>query len=262
LKGADLKSARLEKVNLEEAQLIEANLSECEIKRSNARGANFMNAVLEGASLEESNLENANLMNADLRFSDLKKAVLKGAKLTGAKFFGVEATAEQLQDISAEWIDFSAEGNGSVRLSHAQLLDHFRSAKGGLAGLAGSAVEGAPRRVFGKGDVIKNATLEFGELSVVEVDGRLEKCSIALGKGATLRLGGEGVMESCKIVGDGDIIILGTFSENGEAGIVGPRRFTVGKTGSVTATVQQPASLTQFVFEKGCHLRMKIVRSK
>jgi uncharacterized protein YjbI with pentapeptide repeats len=262
LAGADLKGARCDKVNFEEANIAGANLSEAELKESNAQGANFMNAILEGASMEGSNFENANFQGADLRFVELKKSSLKGAKLTGAKLFGIEVAADQLREISADWIDFSAEGNGSVRLSHAQLLEHFRSAKSGIAGLAGSVVDGAPRRLFGKGDVIKNATLEFGEASIVEVDGRLEKCAITLRTGATLRLGPEGVMEACKIVGDGDIIVHGTFTENGEAGIVGPRRFTVGKTGAVTATVQQPPSMTQFVFEKGCYLRMKILRSK
>jgi hypothetical protein len=248
----------LEKVNLEEADLTEAILRETQVKSSNLEAANLTRAILEGAELQGTSLARADLSGADLRFCDLRKTNLTGAKMTGAKLFGIEATPEQLAQITAEWIDFSANGDGTQRMSMPQLVEHFK--KGGSM-LAPPPSAAAPRRLFGKGDVMRNATLEFGALSVVDVEGRLENCTIVLGEGAHLRLGAEGVMDGCKISGDAEIEILGTFSQNGGGpGIVGARQLVVGRTGSVSTTLEQPKALTRFGFEKGCHLRMKIVR--
>jgi uncharacterized protein YjbI with pentapeptide repeats len=44
-------------------------------------------------------------------------------------------------------------------------------------------------------------------------------------------------------------------------GIVGPRRLHVGQTGTVVAAVQQAFTLTEFGFEHGCSLSLKIRKS-
>lgn len=262
LSRSDFSAAQLDKVNFEDAELIDANFREAVLKRCNGEGANFSRAILQGATLEDVSFARADLSGADLRYCDLRTAKLTSTKMTGAKLFGIEATPEQLAEMEAEWVDFSADGDGRVRLSRDQLVEHYRSSNGAPAGLSAPR-DAAPRRVFGKGDVMKNAVLEFGALSVVEVEGRFEKCSVALGDGAHFLLGPEGVMEECLISGSGEIVIQGTFSEtSGGAGIIGPKRFIVSETGSVTATVEQPASLTQFAFERGCHLRMKITTAR
>ena len=122
---------------------------------------------------------------------------------------------------------------------------------------------GPPKRFFGKGDVLRNAVLEFDERSQVEIESTLEKCVITVGQGSTLTIGPHGVLAGCQIIGAGEIVIHGKFLENGASpGIVGPKRLIVGKAGTVVAALQQPASLTQFGFEHGCSLSLKILRSR
>jgi hypothetical protein len=41
-----------------------------------------------------------------------------------------------------------------------------------------------------------------------------------------------------------------------------PSRLIVGKTGVVSGVVQQPLSLTQFSFEHGCSLNLKILKAQ
>ena len=111
--------------------------------------------------------------------------------------------------------------------------------------------------------MLRNASLEFGAKSVVEIESRFEKCSITLGAGAQLTIGPNGVLDGCQISGSGEILVFGTFTENGTSpGIVGPTQFVVGKTGSVSGTIKQPAEKTKFGFESGCHLSLKIQKSQ
>jgi hypothetical protein len=66
-------------------------------------------------------------------------------------------------------------------------------------------------------------------------------------------------LEGCQIVGSGDIVIEGEFIEGPSSpGIVGPRRLHVGQTGTVVAAVQQASTPTEFGFEHGCSLSLKI----
>jgi len=97
---------------------------------------------------------------------------------------------------------------------------------------------------------------------LVEIESRFEKCSITLGNDAQLTIGPNGVLNGCNIAGSGEIIIHGCFSENGSSpSIVGTKRLIVGKNGSVFGTLQQPPELTEFGFERGCTLRLKIIKS-
>src|SRR6185436_16803911 len=113
-------------------------------------------------------------------------------------------------------------------------------------------------RYFGKGDVLKNASLQFDQGASVEIDSFFENCSIALGEGTELVLGKEGVLADCTISGGGRITIHGKFFERESPGIVGPRELTVSREGAVVASVAQGPS-TRFSFHKGCQLRMKII---
>ena len=108
---------------------------------------------------------------------------------------------------------------------------------------------------------MRNAALEFGDNSVVEIESKFIKCSITLGTGTELVVGESGILEACTIAGAGNIVVHGKFLEKKSPGIVGPRRLVVSARGAVRATVQQPPELTHFAFEPGCRLRLDIVRS-
>jgi hypothetical protein len=119
------------------------------------------------------------------------------------------------------------------------------------------------KRFFGPGDVLRNAALQFSEASQIEIESHFENCTITLGEKAVLTIGPNGILAGCQIIGEGDIVIHGKFYENGVSpGIVGPSRLFVGKEGTVMAVVQQPVTLTQFGFEHGCSLRLRILKSQ
>ena len=59
----------------------------------------------------------------------------------------------------------------------------------------------ANRRYFGKGDVLRNASLEFDSGAFVEIESLFEQCSISLGKGTELVVGKGGVLSDCQIRG-------------------------------------------------------------
>ena len=106
-----------------------------------------------------------------------------------------------------------------------------------------------------------NATLEFGEGSVVAVESRFENCEITLKDGAQLVIGEYGSLQGCTISGGGEIVIEGSVSENGTSpSILGPKRLIVGKAGALMAAVKQGAKSTEFGFERGCYLRLRIER--
>ncbi|HSO31470.1 MAG TPA: hypothetical protein VLT33_03110, partial [Labilithrix sp.] len=126
----------------------------------------------------------------------------------------------------------------------------------------------ANRRYFGRGDVLRNASLQFDEGATVEIESLFEACTIALGRGTELVIGSDGVLTGCQITGAGNITINGKFFEKqdgkdgkrsgGGASIAGAHQLVVTATGALVGAVQQPAELTRFAFEPGCQLRMKI----
>ena len=78
-------------------------------------------------------------------------------------------------------------------------------------------------------------------------------------EGARLVIGPHGALEGCQILGAGEVVVHGSFTETGNSpGIVGPKSFTVGKDGYVSGSVKQAPQLTRFGFERGCVLRLKI----
>jgi hypothetical protein len=248
LSSADLTAANLEEASLADAVLHDADLSEALLPKANLRGVSLLRAKLGGADLSE-----ANLTGADLRQADLGGAKLRGAVLTGAKVAQLVTTGADLTALVAEWVDISAEGDVPRRVNAPQVV-------AALSGELGAQVEIPGRRYFGKGDVLRNASLEFGDRSTVEIESRFERCSITLGSETELVIGEAGVLDQCTINGAGNITLHGRFVQNKIPGIVGPNKLVVSSRGALVGTVQQTDNPTRFAFEPGCRLRMKIVR--
>jgi hypothetical protein len=74
-------------------------------------------------------------------------------------------------------------------------------------------------------------------------------------------LGKDGVLADCTIAGAGKITIHGKFFERESPGIVGPQELTVSRDGALVASVEQHQASTRFAFEKGCRLRVKVIRA-
>lgn len=260
LTGARLTFAQLEQANLGGAILEDGELSNADLRDAYLGGANFTNAKLNHAHVENANFEEAILTDADFRNAKLKGAKFTGTTMTGIKLYGCELDVDRLVHVVAEWVDFSEFADGQAKCSGELFAEQYLQMKNGgtfSARSQSSSEEG--KRFFGRGDVLRNASLEFGDKSLVEIESRFENCSISLGTGAVLRLGKHGVLQGCQIVGFGEIEIQGEFRENGEGpGIVGPKRVIVRKDGVISGSVQQPPTMTEFAFETGCHLQLKI----
>ena len=260
MRKACLSYAQLELTNLGRANLEEALFDHADLCESYLGGTRLVKAQLRHARVVGAVLEQADLTEADLRDCCLMDSLLEGAVFTGSQLCGTEADPEQFSRVLADWVDFSAEADGTVKFDGSNLVECYRRLKGGLFGISPIAPDGV-RRFFGRGDVVRNAALEFNEGSQVEIESYLRDCTIVLGRGTRLAIGPEGVLEGCRVVGEGEIVIHGRFYENGSSpGIVGPSRLFVGKTGTVIAEIRQPATLTQFAFEHGCALNLKIRR--
>jgi uncharacterized protein YjbI with pentapeptide repeats len=260
LSGSRLNFAQLELANLGGAILDNVQFTNADLREAYLGGANLLRSNLQHAVLQNANLEEADLTDADLRDANLKGANLTGTIMTGAKLHGVEIELESLSTIFAEWVDFSQAADGDTKCPGESLVEQYQLMKsGGPAAATAAAPTDQAKRFFGKGDVLRNATLEFGDQSVVEIESRFENCAIALAPGAVLTLGKHGVLQGCQVVGFGEIVIHGEFRENGKGpGIVGPKRLIVRKDGCVVSAVQQAPKLTEFGFEQGCRLRLKI----
>ncbi len=257
LAKGNLRYAHLEKANLEEADLTGADLTEANLRGAYLRRTMLREAIASGAILDEATLVDADLSYADLRGASLRGANIDGLMMTGAKVGWLTIEPEALAQVKAEWVKFSGR-DGFVRVEGKDLVEHYVRVRS--ASYGGSEAGPANRR-FGRGDVLRNAALEFGSESVVEVQSRFENCSIALVEGARIMIGEEGVLDGCRIAGPGEIVVNGKFvQENGKASIVGARSLVVEKTGTVCGVVEQHADLTRFAFARGCVLRMNVMR--
>jgi hypothetical protein len=166
---------------------------------------------------------------------------------------GLVGTGAPIQGLRADWVDDSVEGNGSGRLSGAEV-------EALLAGRHSAAV--ASKRYFGRGDVLRNAHLEFDAGASVEIESIFEQCTIALGDATELVIGKSGVLSGCQIQGAGRITIHGKFVEKDSPGILGATELVVSAAGSLVGAVEQHPEMTRFGFEPGCMLRVKIQQSK
>ncbi|HEX6730901.1 MAG TPA: pentapeptide repeat-containing protein, partial [Pyrinomonadaceae bacterium] len=259
LTGARLTFAQLEQANLGRATLERVEFVNADLRDAYLGGSNLTNANLKNAQMENANFEEANLTEVDFRNAKLRGAKLTGTTMTGVKLYGCELDVDRLVHVVAEWVDFSEFADGRSRCSGELFAEQYQQMKKAGASSPTAQTTEQGKRFFGRGDVLRNAALEFGDKSQVEIESRFENCSISLGSGAVLKLGKHGVLQGCQIVGFGEIDIAGEFRENGKSpGIVGPKRIIVRKDGVVSGSVQQPPTMTEFAFENGCHLQLKI----
>ncbi|MFQ3640172.1 MAG: pentapeptide repeat-containing protein, partial [Chloracidobacterium sp.] len=265
LTSADFQNAILESANFEEALLTGANLRDAVLRRATLPGADLSGAKLERAILEGADLSQVSLQDADCRYAKFQGARLKGARFNRTRLYGSDFSVEVADGAQVDEVDFSAAGDGSqlIPLSGLAAFLNGKTDGGTASPQAAVAVAPAPtnRRYFGHGDVLRDASLEFDADSIVEVDGRFLKCNITLGQGAQLIIGREGLLDGCQVHGSGVLVVHGRFTSEAAPGIDGARRIIVGSTGSVRATVKQPAGHTHFAFEPGCVLRLKTERA-
>jgi hypothetical protein len=217
-----------------------------------ASSADFTGASLVKADLTGADLGAAILVDVDLRQANLKDVRLAGARLTGAKVAGLIGTGTALAELEVKWLDTSTGGDGSRRIENGQI-------PGLISGLA--PLDEPTRRYFGRGDVLRNATLQFHAGARIEIDSVFQDCTINLGEGTELVIGASGILADCEVVGAGNITVHGKFFERKSPGIVGPRRLSVSAGGAIVSSVAQGAQRTQFAFERGCQLRVKIFDS-
>lgn len=263
LDGANLSNAKLARAilrnaNLRGAILVGADLSQADLARADLTGAKLAGTKLVGADLSHADVADVDLSRADLSRADLRQATLcrvelEGARLDQAKLGNAALSELRGTAIVAEWVDASPEGDGSRRLEGERALAFLAGRK--------ERIEGSTR-YFGKGDVLRDATLEFGDGSVIHVDSRFENCSISLGEGAELTIGEPGILKNCAIVGRGKIVVHGRFFERASPGIVGPQSLVVSTRGAVVGSVEQSHEATAFAFEPGCRLRVKILKPR
>jgi uncharacterized protein YjbI with pentapeptide repeats len=286
LDGANLEGARLAKAlfnhaSLREAFLVGADLREANLESADLEGANLQGASLVGANLNRANLEGANLQGADLAGARLTHAQLAAAKLGGASLLGAmlaradlseaDLSTAKLDDADLTGADLSGANLEEASLQRAKMRDaitvgaNLKNANltgADMPGLAGREGPGLNRRYFGKGDVLRNAHLEFDSGAFVEIESLFEQCTIALGDGTELVVGKAGTLSGCQLRGAGKITIHGKFVERESPGITGVTQLVVTNGGSILGTVEQPPELTRFAFEPGCMLRMKIQGAK
>ncbi|HVJ19780.1 MAG TPA: pentapeptide repeat-containing protein, partial [Polyangiaceae bacterium] len=283
LSGADLSKAKLKQADLSHAELTAAKLTGAELEaavlsnatltEANMDGANLTRAVLHdshleqisaykaqftGASLLRSNLAMARLTGADLSEIDARHASFEEADLTAATLHGARLGKSTLVGIkltgaAVDSVDLSENGDGSERLLGQRALNFLTTGK--------IDSDGDGTRYFGRGDVLRDATLEFGANSSIHVDSRFENCTLTLGDGAELVIGESGVLKDCQIQGSGNITIHGRFFERQSPGIIGPRSLVVSARGAMVGAVAQAPEATLFAFEPGCRLRIKIMRA-
>jgi hypothetical protein len=158
--------------------------------------------------------------------------------------------------LRAEWVDVSARGDGSAKASG----DEVGARLAGRVEAPEPAAPAAAKRYFGAGDVLRNATLEFGAGASVEMESLFEQCTISLSEGTELIIGKGGVMRGCQVRGAGKLTVNGTFVERASPGLDGISELVVSAEGSIVSALAQPPEYTRFAFEPGCVLRMKIMK--
>jgi len=259
--GARLGNARLIGANLEDARFPGAILDEASLKGAVLRNADLANASAVKSDFSSADLTGANLSSTDLRHASFAQAVLENTRLTGAKAAGLIGTGSEIGVVDVTWLDLSPAGDGSGRIENGVIP--LILVAGALApAIPPARTDDARRRYFGRGDVLRNATLHFDAGARIEIDSLFQNCTLNLGDLTELVIGPAGVLADCEIVGAGRITVHGKFFERQSPGIVGPRVLSVSAGGAVVAAVAKNHDATQFAFEKGCQLRLKIVAPK
>jgi hypothetical protein len=221
--------------------------------RAVARNADFTGCSLVKTNFSGADLTGAKLGGADIRHATFARAQLAGAVLTGAKVAGLVGTGLPLGAIEVSWLDLSPAGDGTQRVENGVIPSVL------TAGAMQTVVDDVRRRYFGRGDVLRNATLQFDAGARVEIDSLFQNCTIHVGIDTELVIGPSGVLADCEIIGGGSITVHGKFFEKASPGIVGARKLMVSARGAVVSTVAQSGEPTGFAFQSGCQLRVKII---
>ncbi len=261
--AADLREANLENADLEGARLEGADLRGANLSRASLEGANLTGARLQGAELSYAQLESAvlggaDLSNAILVHAELSHAYLGGAKLNGAKLTNADLTKANLEEADLRQAELTGADLKGANLTGVKSSNGLPGAQAAARPANGSA----NARYFGRGDVLKGATLRLEAGARVEVESLFEQCTIELGEGTELVVGSGGVLSDCTVVGHGSIHIAGKFYERKSPGIVGPTQLVVSTGGCLVAEVEQAQEATRFAFEPGSNLRVKIRNSR
>ena len=252
--GARFSNASLAGANLEDAILRGAILDEAVLHRAIVRNADLTGASLVKTNFSGADLTGAKLGGADVRHATFARAQLAGACLTGAKVAGLVGTGLPLGTIDVTWLDLSPAGDGTQRVENGVIPSVLM-----VGAVTHAVTDESRRRYFGRGDVLRNATLAFDAGAQVEIDSLFQNCTINVGVETELVIGPSGVLADCEIVGAGCITIHGKFFERHSPGIVGARKLMVSSRGAVVSAVAQSAEPTGFAFESGCQLRVKII---
>ncbi|MFZ5890600.1 MAG: pentapeptide repeat-containing protein [Myxococcota bacterium] len=252
LRAADLTDADLEGADLAMADLSEADLENTSLTLTNLVGVNLRAATLVDANLTRVNatradFSHASLVRAKLTAASLQYACLLACDASGADFSGADLSGTIFDEARLHNANFeAAKVSSPPRLAGLELIKPANTEK---------------RRYFGRGDLLRDARLNFGPGSQIHVESRFENCVIELGDGAELVIGEFGVLRDCQISGHGDIVVHGCFFERQSPGISGVRSLVVSAKGAVAAALQQVNQPTAFAFEAGCRLRIKITQS-
>jgi uncharacterized protein YjbI with pentapeptide repeats len=249
--GADFVDADLRGAVLAEGDFTGAEFTEARMAGVDARRARLGGVSLVDADLRRADLSRADLSHADLRRANLTQGVLAGASFTGAKIEGMTPAGAPAEGLLAGWVDVSPAADGSHRLDGLAAL-------AAITGAARDAIPPEERRYFGRSDVVRNATFDFGNNARVEIDSRLEGCTITLGPGAELVVGQAGALLDCQVKGGARLIVHGRVFEREAPAIQGTGAILIGATGSLQGTVAQAPGGTRFGFERGCKLRLAI----
>src|SRR5260221_356651 len=171
-----LERADLRGIDLAKAALPSAALARADLEGANLEGANLRGAVLKNANLREAHLIGADLRECNLECADLEEANLERANLAGpnllranlerANLSGVMGGGANTGDLQVAWVDASPEGNGSARVTDGEIP----ALLGGVRAVAAARERPVgDRRYFGRGDILRNATLEFMPGAKVEI---------------------------------------------------------------------------------------------
>jgi len=253
--GARFTNARLAGANLEDARFPNALFDEASLRGAHLRNVDFGGASLVRTDFSLADLTGANLTNADMRHANFTQAVIVNARLTGAKVAGLVGTGSTQPAAEVGWLDLSPAGDGSGRVENGVIPSVL--ALGAIA--MAKPVSDGRRRYFGRGDVLRNAVLQFDPGAHVEIDSLFQNCTINIGEQTELVIGESGVLADCEIIGAGSVTIHGKFFEREAPGIVGPRVLSVSAKGALVSAVAKNTDATRFAFENGCQLRVKIL---
>jgi hypothetical protein len=256
-RDVDLSLANLRGARIDGAELTAARMEDSVLEGAFAYQANLENASLRGAVLRYADFRQSRLARADLRGVRASGIRLDGAMLKGARVHGLDFGSEAPADLPQDICDVSRAGDDSEHGSLTEFWAQLQLVGAPRRVALKSEDVGAPRRVVGVGDMLKNAELVFGGSAEVLVDGTLRQCEIKLTDEAMLVVGETGLLDGCRVIG-GRIQVHGRFLAPSSVGLTAPAELVVFERGLVATQLEQHRGQTRFGFVQGCRLRLNI----